>query len=143
MRTVALLLLFAVLVFADSVATPKSFTNEMGESETVRPASPSTFIPNKMGEDEAIKLATRLTYGMAEKEAIQFLKQNGLAQDLPSIGDSFAWSDGFSFSKGVLCLTIAPKRLQANGEWVNGLLKEAVINNNDGKRISIALKNAP
>lgn len=80
-----------------------------------------------MSEDEAIKLASRLTYGMPEKDAIRFLKRNGLAMDLPSVGDSFGWNDGFSFSNGALCLTIAPKQLQPNGDWVNGLLKEAFI----------------
>lgn len=96
-----------------------------------------------MGEDEVIKLASRLTYGMPEKDAILFLKQNGLVEDLGKDGDSFGWSDGFSFSTGALCLIIAPKRLQPNGEWVNGLLKEAFINRNDGKEVPIPLKNEP
>jgi hypothetical protein len=143
MRTAALSPLCFVLVFAGCAATNTSFTNGIEGIATSRPASPSTFIPNKMGEDEVIKLAAHLTYGMPEKDAIRFLKQNGLVMDLGKDGDSFGWSDGFSFSKGALCLIIAPKQLQPNGEWVNGLLKEAFINKNDGKRVSIALRKAP
>jgi hypothetical protein len=139
----ALFPLCSVLFLAGCAATNTSFTNGVEGVATVRPASPSTFIPNKMGEDEAIKLASHLTYGMAEKDAIHFLKQNGLVMDLPSVGDSFRWNDGFSISKGVLCLMIAPKQLQPNGDWANGLLKDAFINKNDGKSVSIALENAP
>jgi hypothetical protein len=93
-----------------------------------------------MDEKEVIKLASQLTYGMPQKEAVHFLKQNGLVMDLGSDGDSFAWSDGFSFSNGALCLVMAPEHLQPNGEWTNGLLKKAFINRNDGKTISIPFK---
>jgi hypothetical protein len=143
MRTVALFLLCTVLALIGCEDTSTSFTNGIARIATSRPASPSTFIPNKMAKADVLKLASRLTYGMPEKDAIRFLKQNGLVMDLGKDGDSFSWSDGFSFSNSALCLMIAPKNLQPNGDWVNGLLQEAFINENDGKRVSIVLKNAP
>jgi hypothetical protein len=115
----------------------------MGEGETVSPASPSTFVPNKIEEAEAIKLISQLTYNMPEKDVIRFLERKGLRKDCPSIGDSFGWSDGFSFLNGTICLTMTPKHMQPNGDWISGLLKEAFINRNDGKEIRVALKNAP
>jgi hypothetical protein len=116
----------------------------MGEGETVSFISNSTFIPNQVGENQAVKLASQLTYGMSENNAIRFLKRNGLTEDMPKIGDSFHWSDGFSLSNGhTLGLVIEPKTLQPNGDWIHGLLKEAAIYHPDGKTVLIAIRNAP
>ncbi len=97
----------------------------------------------KIAQDEAIKLASRLTYGMPEKEALGFLKEKGLTKDVAS-GGSFGWCDDFHLSTGTLQLVIEPKHLQPNGEWANGLLKKASILSKDGKEnVSILLINAP
>jgi hypothetical protein len=141
MKTASLFPFCSILILAGCAAQP--FTNGIEGMATSSPASPSTFIPNKMGENEVIKLASHLAYGMPEKDAIRFLNQNGLVSDLGKDGDSLGWSDGFSFSTGALCLVIAPKQLQPDGAWANGLLKKAFINKNDGKVVSIPLKNAP
>jgi hypothetical protein len=112
----------------------------MGEGETSTLVSPSpSFVPNKMSQDEAIKLASGLTYGMTEEDVLGFLKRKGLKMDLGKIGDSFGWSDGFSLSDGSLCLGIAPKQIRADGEWVNGLLRFASIYNQHGKRTLITI----
>ncbi len=99
-----------------------------------------------MGQTEAVRLASRLTYGMTEEDAIRFLEKNGLAMDSLQLGSSFGWSDAFLLSNGSLCLTIDPggRSLpigQRDGKWKNGLLREAFIYKNDGEGVSITLIN--
>lgn len=98
---------------------------------------------NRIGQAEAIKVASHLTNGMREEDAKRYLEQHGLGWNL-SVGDSFGWSVFFPLTNGgSLGLDIKPRRFRADGEWRDGLLEAAFIQSNCVNIVSITLRNAP
>jgi hypothetical protein len=100
---------------------------------------------NKVTKAEAIQIASQLAYDMREQDALQFLRQNGLAMDRPGAGSSFGWSLGFGLADGgTLVLHIRPKPVSSDGAWVNGRLTGADICNWHYDVVAkIRLTNAP
>src|SRR5215469_11936012 len=76
---------------------------------------------NKIGQAEAIRVASQLTEGMREEDAKKFLQQHGFGRG-SSMGDSFEWSDFFTLTNRCsLRLDIKPKIIAPDGEWRDGL----------------------
>src|SRR6516162_3591853 len=73
-------------------------------------ASTTYHTPNKDTKAEAIRSASQLVYEMPDRDAVQFLYQNGLSNDRSEGGSMFGWSFGFGLSDGgVLILDISPE----------------------------------
>ncbi len=98
---------------------------------------------NQFTQAQAVKIASKLTFGMREDDATKYLVHHGFKDGL-SAGDSFGWSHFFPLSRGCsLGLDIKPKRFRPDGAWRDGLLQAAHIQSNGINIVSINITNAP
>ena len=97
---------------------------------------------NQITQAEAVKLASKLTFGMREEDASTYLVHHGFKDDV-SVGDSFGWTHSFRLSRECsLWLDIKPKKFRPDGTWADGLLQAAHIHNGTNI-VSINIANAP
>lgn len=88
---------------------------------------------NKLGQVEAVALASRLSAGMKEEAADTMLCEHGLSSGI-SLGCSHGWTRFYTLTNGSsLGLEISS----------GGRLRTAVIQSNGVDIVSIPLKNAP
>lgn len=106
-------------------------------------AGPQTTTPHKVGQAEAIQIASQLAVGMTEDDATKFLERNGLRSG-GRIGSSQGWYSFFPLANGVsLGLNIRPKEPKPDAGWANGLLQAAFLQSNGVIFSSITLTNTP
>ena len=107
-------------------------------------ASRPQAIRNKVGANDAIKIASQLTYGMPENDVMRFLSQHGFTiNNVPGAGDSFGWTHSFLLADGsYLSLQMTPEPLRPDGAWTNGRLRSAYIQRHGANAVKISLKEA-
>jgi hypothetical protein len=98
---------------------------------------------NRLGQVEAVALASRLSAGMKEEAADTMLYEHGLSGQI-GLGCSHGWNRYYTLTNGSsLVLEIRPHRANPRGAWTDGRLRTAVIRSNLVNIVSIKLKNAP
>ena len=81
---------------------------------------------------------------MREDDAVRFLLENGLTDDVPGAGSSFSWCHSFFLADGYrLILEISPQPFQPGTHWANGRLEAAIIQRHGSNILTVKLKNAP
>jgi hypothetical protein len=93
----------------------------------------------RFNPEQAIAVASNLSLGMRENEAIRLLESTGLKAPM-RVGCSHGWTCFYDLVDGSrLGLAMAPTRARADGAWANGLLRAAYIQR-QGSNLAIALQ---
>lgn len=102
------------------------------------------FPTNSISQAVAVRITSRLRVGLREDDLSSALDEpNGLKSG-GRVGDSFGWTHFYYLSNGCfLDLYFEPGEFRSDGKWQGGILKEASIQSNGVKIVSITLTNKP
>lgn len=101
--------------------------------------TPDERLPTR---EQALNVASNLTYGMSEAEAASFLETNGFIKiSFGGVGDSFWLTRFCRLSDGTLfCLEIRPKNMRADNAWGDGTLEAAYIREENTTNIVVTIE---